>query len=110
MAAKKDPFSDFAEKIVQAPKVTDSKSSVSENKSMESVVAPQPEAVSPAPVSPSLRGRKPTVAGDAKPFTVHIRTDLLKNIKQASFKTDMSAKAIINQALEEYFEKHKGLL
>ena len=55
MAAKKDPFSQFADKIVQTPKVTDSKSSVSENKSIESVVAPQPEAVSPAPVSPSPR-------------------------------------------------------
>ena len=113
MAKKIDPFTEFANKMVNMPKVSESTVSIPEESAIEGSTAPASAAPSPARAEAkkaASREKKPALRNDHKAYTVYLRNDLLTKIKTASFKTEMSAKAIINQALDEYFDKHKGIL
>ncbi len=113
MAKKNDPFTEFAEKMINMPKVSESTVSIPDESTIEETAAPATAVPSPARAGAkkaATREKKPALRDDHKAYTVYLRNDLLTKIKTASFKTEMSAKAIINQALDEYFEKHKGIL
>lgn len=116
MAKKKDPFEDFAEKMLSGPKVSETPTPAPAEPSaapQEEPVAKEP-AVSPTPLSspevPVAEPEKKGLRADHKAFTVYLRNDILVKLKTASFKSGLSSKAIINQALEEFFDKHKGML
>lgn len=110
MAKKKDPFEDFAEKMLSGPKV--SEAAPAADKSAEAAEPAREAAVPAASASPVVESApvKKSLHDDHKPFTVFLRNDILLKLKTASFKSGLSGKAIINQALEEFFEKHKGML
>jgi len=106
--AKKDPFADFANKMIGMPKISETTVDIRDNSTNEEPAAP---ALSPIGAKKAaVRDKKPALRDDHKAYTVYLRNDLLTKLKTASFKTGMSAKAIINQALDEYFDKHKGIL
>ena len=111
MAKKKDPFEDFAEKMLSGPRVSEI-SPVADNDAsqVQESAAPSPASDSQALPSPAEEVEKKGLRADHKAFTVYIKNDLLQKIRTAHYKSNMTAKAIINQALEEYFDKHKGLL
>lgn len=95
---KKDPFADFAEKVLSGTKVTESAAPViNDPESHVPAVEPAP---SPAP-DIEIKG----VNADYKAYTVHIRRDILQKIKKECFLSGLTAKVIINDALEKYFEK-----
>ncbi len=108
-----DPFAEFAEKMVNSPKVSEVEVSVPEEKETieNAAAAPAPAAVrTVTPARVDRAEKKILLRDDHKAVTFYLRNDLIGKLKTASFKTGMSAKAIVNQALDEYFDKHKGIL
>ena len=112
MAKKKDPFEDFAEKMLSGPRVSEA-AAVGEGETqplrdaeVSAAAETTPSLPSPAPQEAEKKG----LHADHKAFTVYIKNDLLQKIRTAHYKSNLTAKAIINQALEEYFDRHKGLL
>ena len=124
MAKKKDPFLDFAETMLSGTKVSDTE--VPAEALEHPFPSPEPAAQesgseadgslpSPAPAPDATSDEQPEtdakgLRANHKAFTVYIKNDLLQKIRTAHYKYNLTAKSIINQALEEYFEKHKGLL
>lgn len=96
---KKDPFADFAEKVLSGTRVTESAVPV-----INDPESPVPT-VEPAP-SPAPGIEKKSVNAGYKAYTVNIRCDILQMIKKECFLSGLTAKVIINDALEKYFEKN----
>lgn len=108
-----DPFAEFAKKIVNAPKVSEVEVPVQEEAATteKAISAPSPTGVKTV-THPKIDSteKKILLRDDHKAVTVYLRNDLITKLKTSSFKTGMSVKAIVNQALDEYFDKHKGIL
>ena len=86
MAKKKDPFEDFAAKMLSGPKVSDS---VVPAESSSELPSPTPEVSEPvreSEVSAHVHHAIPAetekkgLRADHKPFTVYIKTDLMQKI------------------------------
>jgi hypothetical protein len=107
---KYDPFTEFAKQIESTPKVSEVNVPVLKEDKVAGKDAPLPSPAVAETKKAVSREKKPALRDDHKAYTFYIRNDLLAKIRTASFKAQMSAKVIINQALDEYFEKHKGLL
>lgn len=109
MAKKTDPFADFAEKMLSGPKVSEASVEpvVEEKEDTAGAVAAQPEADSP---TGELPGRREKLSEDYLRTTYYIRKDLLSKLRVAGFNSETSAKALVNMALDEFFQNHPEML
>ena len=99
-----DAFAKFAASMEGSSKISDGKVTLPEKNSTESAPAVVRQ---PAEQQPNAQMATNASNQNYKNYTFAIREEFLEKFRTARYMKNLSAKTIINQALEEYYEKHK---